>query len=82
MFVLPGRAPRNDEVGRHRRRDKLPAKFVNAFKKSPVATVLDSAVDNREVHGWISQRLAHAPVKLVPAAAALVESHLGEDFDA
>lgn len=61
--------------------DKLPVKFVNAFKKSPVATVLDSDIDSKAVHGWVVEHLAHAPVKLLPAAAALVESHLGEDFN-
>ncbi len=59
----------------------LPAKFVNAFKQAPGATVLNTDVSNREAHGWFSQRLAHAPVKLAPAAAALVEEHLGEDLD-
>lgn len=59
----------------------LPAKFANAFKQAPGATVLNTAVSNREAHGWFSQRLAHAPVKLAPAAAALVEEHLGEDLE-
>jgi DNA polymerase-3 subunit delta len=57
----------------------LPAKFANAFKR--VATIVTTDVSSREAHGWFSQRLAHAPVKLAPAAAALVEEHLGEDLD-
>ena len=59
----------------------LPAKFVNAFKQAPGATLVNTDVSSREAHGWVSQRLAHGPVKLAPAAAALVEEHLGEDLE-
>jgi DNA polymerase-3 subunit delta len=59
----------------------LPAKFVNAFKRSPVAKIVTTDVDSKQAHGWVTERLARAPVKLVPAAAALVESHLGEDLN-
>ncbi len=59
----------------------LPAKFVNAFKQAPGAALVNTDVSTRETHGWISQRLAHGPVRLVPTAAALVEEHLGEDLD-
>jgi DNA polymerase-3 subunit delta len=59
----------------------LPSKFVNAFKQAAGAAVVNTDVSSREAHGWVSQRLAHAPVKLVPAAAAMVEEHLGEDLN-
>ncbi|MGA3219312.1 MAG: DNA polymerase III subunit delta [Acidimicrobiales bacterium] len=59
----------------------LPAKLVNAFKQAPGATLVNTDVSNREAHDWVSQRLAHGPVKLVPTAAALVEEHLGEDLN-
>ncbi len=59
----------------------LPAKFVTAFKQAPGAVLVNTDVSTRETHGWISQRLAEGPVKLVPAAAALVEEHLGEDLE-
>ena len=58
----------------------LPAKFVNAFKQAG-AEVLNTDIGSREAHGWVSGRLAHGPVKLDPAAAALVEAHLGEDLN-
>jgi DNA polymerase-3 subunit delta len=57
----------------------LPAKFVNAFKQS--GEVLNTDVGSREAHSWVTGRLAHAPVKLEPAAATLVEAHLGEDLN-
>jgi DNA polymerase-3 subunit delta len=59
----------------------LPAKFVSAFKQASGATLVNTDVSSREAHGWVSQRLAHGPVKLVPTAAALVEEHLGEDLN-
>jgi DNA polymerase-3 subunit delta len=59
----------------------LPAKFVTAFKQSPAAVVVPTDVSSREAHGWVTDRLAHAPVRLAPAAAALVETHLGEDLN-
>jgi DNA polymerase III subunit delta len=58
----------------------LPAKFVNAFKALPGTAVVNTDVTGREAHGWVSERLARAPVKLVPAAASIVETHLGEDL--
>jgi DNA polymerase III subunit delta len=58
----------------------LPAKFVNAFKQ-PGAQVLNTDVGSREAHSWVTERLAHGPVKLDPAAATLVEAHLGEDLN-
>jgi len=57
----------------------LPAKFVNAFKQS--GEVLNTDVGGREAHSWVTGRLAHGPVKLEPAAATLVEAHLGEDLN-
>jgi DNA polymerase-3 subunit delta len=60
---------------------QCPAKLVNAFKKSAAAAVVTTDVSTREVHGWFSDRLAHAPVKLAPQAAAMVEAHLGEDLN-
>jgi DNA polymerase-3 subunit delta len=59
----------------------LPAKFVTAFKQAPGAALVNTDVSTRETHGWISQRLAQGPVRLAPTAAALVETHLGEDLD-
>jgi DNA polymerase-3 subunit delta len=59
----------------------IPAKFVTAFKQSPAAVVVPTDISNREAHGWVTDRLAHAPVRLAPAAAALVETHLGEDLN-
>jgi DNA polymerase-3 subunit delta len=60
---------------------QLPAKFASAFKASPAARVVSTDVSAKEAHGWVSERLAGAPVKLAPAAAVLVESHLGEDLN-
>jgi DNA polymerase III subunit delta len=60
---------------------QLPLKFVNAFKKLPAATVVSADIGSKEAHGWLTDRLAHAPVKLAPAAASAVESHLGEDLN-
>lgn len=60
---------------------QLPAKLVNAFKRSATATIVGSDVSSREAHGWVTERLARAPVKLAPAAATLVEQHLGEDLN-
>jgi DNA polymerase-3 subunit delta len=59
----------------------LPAKFVTAFKQAAGATLVNTDVSSREAHSWVSQRLSHGPVKLVPAAAAMVEEHLGEDLN-
>jgi DNA polymerase-3 subunit delta len=59
----------------------LPPKFVNALKQSPVAKLVLTDVSSKEAHSWVADRLAHGPVKLAPAAAALVESHLGEDLN-
>ncbi len=58
----------------------LPAKFVAAFKQ-PGAQLLNTDVGSREAHSWVTERLAHGPVKLGPAAATLVEAHLGEDLN-
>lgn len=58
----------------------LPAKFVNAFKQSAVATVVGTDVGAREAHGWLVGRLGRAPVKLDRDAAGLLEAHLGEDL--
>jgi DNA polymerase III subunit delta len=58
----------------------LPAKFVSAFKALPGTAVLSTDVSGREAHSWVAERLARAPLKLTPPAAALVESHLGEDL--
>lgn len=60
---------------------QLPPKFVSAFKQSPAAKVVPTDVSNREAHGWVTDRLAHAPVRLAAAAAMLVEAHLGEDLN-
>ncbi len=62
-------------------RGALPPKFVTAFKQAAGATLVNTDVSNREAHGWVSERLSHGPVKLVPAAAAIVEEHLGEDLN-
>ena len=59
---------------------QLPAKFVNSFKQSPAATVVATDVGTREAHGWLTERLRRAPVKLDREAAGLLEAHLGEDF--
>jgi DNA polymerase-3 subunit delta len=59
----------------------LAAKFVTGFKKAAGTSVVSTDVSSKEAHGWVSERLAHGPVKLVPAAAALVEEHLGEDLN-
>jgi DNA polymerase III subunit delta len=59
---------------------QLPSRFVTALKQSPVVKVISTDVSSREAHGWVTDRLAHAPVRLAPAAAALVEAHLGEDL--
>lgn len=58
----------------------LPAKVANAFKQSPAAEVVGTDVGGREAHSWVSERLAHAPVRLTAPAAAVVEEHLGEDL--
>lgn len=58
----------------------LPAKVSSAFKQSAVAKVLSTDVAGREVHTWVSERIAHGPVKLTPPAASLLEKHLGEDL--
>ena len=60
---------------------QLPAKFVAAFRQSPLAQVVPTDVSSREAHGWVAERLAQAPVKLSAAAAATVEGHLGEDLN-
>ena len=60
---------------------QLPAKFVAAFRQSPAAEVVSTDVSSKEAHGWVTDRLAHAPVRLAAAAAALVEAHLGEDLN-
>ena len=60
---------------------QLPPKFVSAFRQAPEATVVPTDVSGREVHSWVAERLANAPVRLVPAAAAVVEAHLGEDLN-
>jgi DNA polymerase-3 subunit delta len=58
----------------------LPSKFVAAFKALPGTAQVSTDVAGREVHGWVSERIARAPVKLAPAAASTVETHLGEDL--
>jgi DNA polymerase-3 subunit delta len=58
----------------------MPAKFVNAFKGLPGTAVVSTDVTGREVHSWVNERIARAPVKLAPGAAATVEEHLGEDL--
>ncbi|MGH9106473.1 MAG: DNA polymerase III subunit delta [Acidimicrobiales bacterium] len=58
---------------------QLPAKFVAAFRRCLAAEVVTTDVSGKQVHGWVAERLSRAPVRLAPAAAALVESHLGED---
>jgi len=60
---------------------QLPPKFVTAFKQCPAAVVMGTDVAGRDAHGWLAGRMAQAPVRLTPAAAALVESHLGEDLN-
>jgi DNA polymerase III subunit delta len=59
----------------------LPAKFVNGFKAAPGTVAVSGDVSSREAHNWVTQRVAQGPVSLAPAAAALVESHLGEDLN-
>jgi DNA polymerase-3 subunit delta len=56
---------------------QVPAKLVSAVKQ--VGTVISTDVSGKEVHAWLSERLAQAPVKLAPSAVALLEAHLGED---
>jgi DNA polymerase III subunit delta len=58
----------------------VPAKFVSAFKAVGGTALLNTDVSGREAHTWVSERIARAPLRLAPAAAALVESHLGEDL--
>lgn len=56
----------------------VPVKLTNAVKK--VGHVVDtSAGVGKARTGWLADRLAHAPVRLDPAAAKLVGEHLGED---
>ena len=43
--------------------------------------MLNTDVGGREAHSWVTERIARAPVKLEPAAAAEVEEHLGEDLN-
>ena len=42
--------------------------------------MVNTDVTGREAHSWVTERIARAPVKLAPAAAATVEAHLGEDL--
>ena len=42
--------------------------------------MVSTDVTGREVHSWVNERIARAPVKLAPGAAATVEEHLGEDL--
>lgn len=58
----------------------LPAKVATALRQSPLVEVIVTDVSGREVHSWFAGRLADGPVKLAPQAAALLESHLGEDL--
>jgi DNA polymerase III subunit delta len=58
----------------------LPPRFVTSFKALPGTALVSTDVTGREAHSWVSERIARAPVKLVPAAAATVEEHLGEDL--
>jgi len=60
---------------------QLPAKLVNAFKRSVVARVIGTDVSGKEAHGWVAEHLARATVKLAPSAATMVEDHLGEDLN-
>ena len=59
---------------------RISQKLVNAVKKS--GHVIDSAVpaNKRGRDVWLAEHLRGAPVKLDPAAAKLVDSHLGEDL--
>ena len=59
----------------------LPAKFVSAFKAAPGTVLVSTDVTSREAHNWVTDRIARGPVTLAPAAAAEVESHLGEDLN-
>ena len=59
----------------------LPAKFVSAFKAAPGTALVNTDVSSREAHNWVTDRIARGPVSLAPAAAAEVESHLGEDLN-
>ncbi len=58
----------------------LPAKFVNGFKARPGTALVSTDVSGREAHNWVGERITRAPLNLAPAAAAMVESHLGEDL--
>ena len=58
----------------------LPVKFVNAFKTGPGTALVNTDVSGREAHNWVGERIARAPLNLAPAAASMVESHLGEDL--
>lgn len=58
----------------------VPAKVAAAFKQSPLAQVMSTDVGSRDVHGWVSQRVAESEVKFSAPALALLEEHLGEDL--
>ena len=60
---------------------QLPAKLVTAFRQSPVARVVGADVGAREAHEWVAERLSGSSLQLAPAAASLVEAHLGEDLN-
>ncbi len=60
---------------------QLPAKLVTAFRQSPAATVVGTDVGAREAHDWVTGRLSRSSLQLAPAAASLLEAHLGEDLN-
>jgi len=57
---------------------QVPAKLAAAVRA--VGAVISTNVGTRQAHEWVSERLGRAPLKLAPAAVALVEAHLGEDL--
>jgi DNA polymerase-3 subunit delta len=57
---------------------QVPARLVSAVKQR--GGLLGTTVKGKEAHGWLAERLGRASVVLEPSAAAVLESHLGEDL--
>ncbi len=60
---------------------QVPARFLTSFRQSAVTVVVTTDVGAKEARAWVAEHLARAPLTLVPAAASLVEAHLGEDLN-
>jgi DNA polymerase-3 subunit delta len=57
---------------------QVSAKLLTALKEH--GGLVNTKVGNKEAHGWTAERVAKAPLKVAPAAAAVLEAHLGEDL--